>query len=335
MKRAGATPPFRGPRGEPLPDSIAEAAYLRLGGIEQWVLIRGERATNPPLILLHGGPGYSETHFFRRYNAPLERAFTVVYWDQRGAGRSFDPNIPKASMTVARFISDLDELVDAVRARLGHAKVALFGHSWGTTLGMLYASRFPEKVALYVGCAQVADCVASERASYHLALREAERRQHTKALEELRAMGEPPYSAADLMRERMWLQRFDRQVTPGALWKLTRDYLACPEFSIFDVPNIVRGFRFSIDTMWSEVSTLNLTTLVRTVQMPVFFFVSRRDRWVPPEMSAAYFDALSAPSKQLVWFDDSAHEPFVDEPEKFNRVMTEQVRPAVDVALAA
>jgi len=116
---------------------------------------------------------------------------------------------------------------------------------------------------------------------------------------------------------------------------ILRMIFAVPESSLFELPNVFRAFRSSIDAMWSEVSTLNLTTLVRTVQMPVFFFVSRRDRWVPPEMSAAYFDALSAPSKQLVWFDDSAHEPFVDEPEKFNRVMTEQVRPAVDVALAA
>ena len=88
MKRPGKTPSFRAP------NSIAEIAYLRLGGVEQWVMMRGENVANPPLILLHGGPGMSETGFFRRFNAPLEKSFTLVYWDQRGAGKSFDPSAP-------------------------------------------------------------------------------------------------------------------------------------------------------------------------------------------------------------------------------------------------
>ena len=73
--------------------------YLRLGSFDQWVMIRGESLDNPPLILLHGGPGFSETPFFRRYNALIEKGFTVVYWDQRGAGKSFDPEMPKSAMT--------------------------------------------------------------------------------------------------------------------------------------------------------------------------------------------------------------------------------------------
>src|ERR1035438_10143950 len=100
MRHLGKTPPFRGPKGGILPGSIAEIGYLRLGGLSQWVMIRGESLANPPLILLHGGPGFSEMRLFRRYNGPLERTFTVVYWDQRGAGKSFNSNIPKSSMTV-------------------------------------------------------------------------------------------------------------------------------------------------------------------------------------------------------------------------------------------
>jgi pimeloyl-ACP methyl ester carboxylesterase len=118
-------------------------------------MIRGESRTNPPLILLYGGPGLSETPFFRRFNAPLEKTFTVVYWDQRGSGKSFDRKIPRASMTVEQFIVDLDELVEAVLDRVGRKKVTILGHSWGSALGVLYAARFPEKVAAYVGTAQV------------------------------------------------------------------------------------------------------------------------------------------------------------------------------------
>jgi pimeloyl-ACP methyl ester carboxylesterase len=336
MKRLGKTPPFRRPNGELIPDSIAEVQYLPIGGIDQWVMIRGERIANPALILLHGGPGFSETHFFRRFNAPLESQFTVVYWDQRGSGKSYNPKIPRASMTVEQFISDLDDLVEAVRKRLGQDTVTIFGHSWGSALGALYAARFPEKVAVYVGCEQVGDSIAAERASYAFALAEAERRHNAKALRELRAIGQPPYDEArSVFVERTWIQRFEGQLSLRALWKMGRDFLGCPEASVFDLPDIVRGFRFTLDAMWSELRTLNLFTLVPALQMPVFFFVGRRDRWIPPETSVAYFNALKAPSKQLVWFEESAHEPFVDEPVRFNRTMLVRLRPAIDAALAA
>ena len=335
MKHSGRTPPFLGPHGEPVADSIAEVKYLRLGGLDQWVMIRGERLSNPALIMLHGGPGLSETHFFRRHNADLEKTFTVVYWDQRGAGKSFDPSIPKSSMNVEQFIADLDELVDYVRKRVGQKKVTILGHSWGSTLGVLYAARFPEKIALYIGCEQIADAAASEAASYAFAVSEAMRRQNSKALSELRAIGPPPYSARSLFIERTWLQRFAGELSPRALGKMGRDFLGSPEASILDLPKIVRGFRFSLEAMWHEVSTINLVQLVPSLEMPVIFFVSRRDHWVPAETSVAYFDQLKAPSKQLVWFNESGHEPFVDEPDKFNRTMVEMVRPTLDVVLAA
>jgi pimeloyl-ACP methyl ester carboxylesterase len=329
MRHMGATPVFRGAKGEVLPHSIAEVGYRNLGGVAQWVMIRGENIDNPPLILLHGGPGMSETGFFRAFNSVLEKSFTVVYWDQRGTGKSFNRAIPRSSMTVEQFIADLDELIDAVCRRLGKKKVVIFGHSWGSALGVLYAARFPNKVAAYVGCEQIGDSQAGESASYAFALSEAQRRRNRKAERELRAMGPPPYSGDSLFKERTWLARFDGQMRPSAMWKLGRAILRVPEASIWDLPNLLRGFRFSIDVMWPEVSQLNLRDLVPSLQMPVFFFVSRRDHWVPPETSVAYFDALSTPSKQLVWFEESGHEPFVDEPAKFNATMVEIVRPVV------
>ncbi len=329
MKHLGTTPPFRGPNGERVPESIAEINYLRLGGLDQWVMIRGESLANPPLILLHGGPGFSEMRLFRHYNARLETRFTVVYWDQRGAGKSFDRSIPKSSMTVEQFIADLDELVDAVRTRVGTNKVAIFGHSWGSALGPLYAARYPEKVAAYVGCGQIGDWPAGEASSYAFALAEAQRRNNPKALKELRAIGPPPHTASRLWTERSWLQRFEGQLGGRALWNMGRVVLGGPESSLFDLPNLLHGFRFSLDAMWSEVSALNLMTLVPALQMPVFFLLGRRDHWVPPEVSVAYFDALTAPLKRRVWFEASGHEPFVDEPEEFNRAMVELVRPVI------
>jgi len=327
MHDLGKTPPFRSHRGELLPGSIAEIEYLRLGGVEQWVMIRGESVANPPLILLHGGPGLSETGFFRYFNAELEKSFTVVYWDQRGAGKSFDPELPRSSLTVEQLIADLDELVDAVRARLGKDRVTIFGHSWGAALGVLYCARFPHKVAAYVGSGQIGDSKEGEARSYDYVLARAQQLRHRRALKALRAIGPPPYDARSLWTERMWLQRLDGNLSPRSLWNLGRVILGGPESSIFDLPATFRAFRVTLEAMWDEVSTLNLLELAPSLQVPVFFFLGRNDHFVPPEVSVAYFDALTAPSKQLVWFEASGHEPFMDEAAKFNAQMRELVRP--------
>jgi pimeloyl-ACP methyl ester carboxylesterase len=306
---------------------IAERGYWRIGGIDQWVMIRGENVANPILVLLHGGPGMTEMPMFRCFNARLEQSFTVVYWDQRGAGKSFHPGIEKSSMTVEQFIADLDQLVDVVRARLGQSKVVIFGHSWGSTLGVLYAARFPEKVSAYVGGAQIGDCAASESASYAFTVAEAQRLDNHKALEALRAIGPPPYSASSVFTERTWSQRLDGQLRPAALWNMARIALGGPESVLLNLRRTIRGFRFTMNAMWPEVSTLNLPKRVPTLRMPVFFFLGRRDHWVPPETSVEYFNALTAPDKTLVWFEQSGHEMFADEPDKFNRTMMELVRP--------
>jgi pimeloyl-ACP methyl ester carboxylesterase len=308
---------------------MAEVEYLRLGGLDQWVMIRGESLSNPPLILLHGGPGFTETSFFRHFNAPLEKSFTVVYWDQRGAGKSFDRKTPRSSMTVDRFVADLDELVDAVRKRLGKSKVVIFGHSWGSALGVLYAARFPEKVAAYVGSGQIGDWAAGESSGYAFALAEAQRLGDGRALKKLRAVGPPPYTATRLWAARTCLSRLEGRLGVKAMWNLGRIIHDVPESSLFEVPKFMHAFRFSIGAMWPEVSRLNLMKVAPALQMPVFFFLGRKDHWVPWEISMAYFDALIAPSKKLVWFEESGHEPFVDEPDKFNAAMIELVRPVV------
>jgi pimeloyl-ACP methyl ester carboxylesterase len=135
---------------------------------------------------------------FRQFNAPLEQGFTVVYWDQRGTGKSFDRKIPRSSMTVEQFIADLDELVEAVCKRVGKNKIAILGHSWGSALGVLHAARFPEKVAAYVGSGQYGDWPAAESSSYAFALAEAQRVNNRKALKELCAIGPPPHTARSL-----------------------------------------------------------------------------------------------------------------------------------------
>lgn len=327
MRLLGSTRPFRTPTGGIVPGSIAEIAYIRLGELDQWVMIRGESVANPILVLLHGGPGFPEARLFRHFNSPLEKSFTVVYWDQRGTNRSFDPDIRPSSMTVARFIADLDELVDCVSSRFGQRKVVIYGHSWGSALGVLYAARFPQKVAAYVGAGQIGSWPASEASSYAFVLAEAERRNNRRALKELRAIGAPPYTASAKMVQGKWLGFFLGFVRGMSLWRFLRIMLAGPEASMFDVPKILRGMQFSQNTMWAEASSLDLITAVPMLQTPVFFFLGRHDHVIAAETSAAYFESLAAPSKTLVWFEESAHEPPFEEPSKFNRAMAKLVRP--------
>ena len=328
MKRVGRTSPFRTPTGELLPGSIAEIAYLQLGGLDQWVMIRGESVANPILILVHGGPGFPEARLFRHFNSPLEKIFTVVYWDQRGTNKSFDPRIPVASMTIDQFVADLDELVNTVSRRFDRRTVAIYGHSWGSALGVLYAARFPQKVATFVGTGQIGNWPASEAASYAFVLAEAERRNNRKALKELRAIGAPPYTAAAKMVQGKWLGLFLGFVRGMPLWRFVRLVLGGPEASLLDLPGMLRGMQFSQNAMWEQVSSLNLTTAVPMLQMPVFFFLGRHDHVIDAGTSADYFEVLTAPEKKLVWFEQSAHEPPWEEPAKFNRAMAELVRPS-------
>jgi pimeloyl-ACP methyl ester carboxylesterase len=332
--RVGYTRPFRGPDGTVLPNSVAELGYVRLGGVDQWVMIRGESVANPPLIVLHGGPGMSEMGFFRHFNAPLERHFIVVHWDQRGSGKSFDRDLPRSSMTLEQFLADLDELVDIVRRRFGKETVAILGHSWGSALGAIYAARYPAKVSVYVGAAQIGDSPAAESLSYDFGIAAATRLHDDKALRRLRAIGPPPYPAGSVFVERTAVTRLAGQMRLAILWRAGRALFGRPESSILDLPNLVRGFRFTLDAMWAEVSTLNLLKLVPALKMPVVICVGRQDHWVPPETSVAFFEALTAPSKRLVWFEHSGHEAFVDEPDKFNATMVELVRPLASVPAA-
>lgn len=329
MKHRGTTPPFRGSDGEILPNSIAEISYLRLGGFDQWAMIRGENIANPILILLHGGPGFPEMRLFRTFNAQLEQSFTVVYWMQRGTSKSFDRRMPSSSLTIEQFVADLDELVEMLRARFGREKMVLYGHSWGSVLGVLYASRFPDKVAAYVGTGQIGEWASFETSSYAFVLAEAERRQHRKAIRELRAIGPPPHAFWDMVVERKWITHFAGIVRGMSWWKFTRITLGGPEASMFDLPNILLSQLVTPKAMWQELIQVNLLKSVPALQVPVFFFLGRHDRVVVPETSVAYFDVLQAPSKTLIWFEESGHEPPAEEPEKFNRLMADLVLPVV------
>ncbi len=324
----GRTAQFKDATGSVLAGSVAEAGFWRIGDVDQWVMVRGRSTANPLLVILHGGPGSSETAFFRFSNAALEDSYTVVYWDQRGAGRSYSKSIPAESMTVDRFVADLDEIIDTLLARFGKRRVVLLGHSWGSALGVLYASRNPAKVAAYVGVAQVADMAASEAASYAFVLERARERGWRKAIRQLLAIGPPPHTIKTVGTQRRWLMAMGGAFGPNlSIPKLVWRGVISPEASLLDIVRLFQGSGFSLRLLWQELVSANLQRDVRRFEMPVFFILGRLDMQVVASVSEAYFAVIDAPRKELFWFENSGHMAPFEEPGLFNRILAETVRP--------
>ena len=323
------TEPFRDAQGRVLPRSVAAMEGVEIGGVEQMLWFRGVSSDHPALVLLHGGPGASESALFRHYNSELEEHFLVVYWEQRGAGRSFDADIPPDTMTIERFVADLDEVVDVVQKRFDKEKVVLLGHSWGTALGALYAHEHPEKVAAYVGVGQVANMPVGETRSYEFALAEAEARKNQKAITELERIGSPPHTVDEMLTSRKWVERFGGSFygdlfTGGLIWAA----LQTDEASWWDLVLFGRGNQFSLRSLWPEFRTFALDERYLTFEVPVFFLEGRHDWQVPAVVAEGYFGKLDAPVKKLFWFE-SGHNPPFEAPDRFNRVLIEEVLPLV------
>jgi proline iminopeptidase len=320
---------FRDDQGQVVPGSIATMEMLRIGGIDQSIWFRASDTRNPPLVLLHGGPGASESALFRHFNADLERHFLVVYWEQRGTGRAFHADIAPESMTIARMLGDLDEVVDVVRARFGKEKVVLLGHSWGSVLGTLYAAQHPEKTAAYVGVGQIVNTTEQRRLSYEFALGAAVQRGELDAIDALRSIGPAPRSVDDVLALGRWTERFGG-VFHGDLstGKLIWAALGTDETSLLDLVQFGRGNAFSLKSLEGEIARLDLGNQTLEFKVPVYFLLGRHDWHVPSTLAADYLNRIEAPCKQLVWFDESAHNPPFEEPAKFNLVMTQRVLPA-------
>jgi proline iminopeptidase len=319
---------FRDAKGRVVPCSVASMEMLPVGGIDQSIWFRASDTRHPALVILHGGPGASEGALFRHFNAELERHFLVVYWEQRGAGRSYHSGVTPQSMTISQMLSDLDEIVDRVRARFGKDKVVLLGHSWGSVLGTLYASEHPEKTAAYVGAAQISNTAQQRRVSYEFALAEATRRGQVDAIDDLRSIGPAPRSVDDLLRLGRWTERFGGAFHGNlSSGKLIWTALGTDEANLVDLVKFGRGNAFSLKNLEGEISRLDLSGQTVEFKTPIFFLLGRHDWHVPAVLAAEYFDRIQAPCKRLVWFEQSAHNLPFEEPEKFNQVMIQQVLP--------
>jgi pimeloyl-ACP methyl ester carboxylesterase len=313
------------------PTGVASLEKVLLGGVDQWIQIRGEDRTKPILLFLHSGPGFPEMPF-SHVNAPLEHEFVVVNWDQRGAGKSYSSSIPESSMTIEQFISDTHELVQLLLQRFGRSKLDLVAHSWGSIVGVLTVAKYPDLFHAYVGISQAANPPESERMMYHFALETAAKQGNEKAEAELTRLGLPPYdNFADYRAMKGWVHHFsDPGYSEVSSWKFARLTLASPAYSWGDLLRLVLGMRFSFSHLWQEAFyRTDLFKQAPKLNVPVHFFLGRHDRTVTASAALAerYFQALDAPEgKHLIWFEDSGHWPPLEEPEKFRSALLGQLR---------
>ncbi|MFO0700597.1 MAG: alpha/beta hydrolase [Nitrospira sp.] len=304
---------------------IHQSEYLAVDGAELFLLTSGEDRRTPVLLWLHGGPGGAERPLFRYFNSELEKHFVVAYWDQRGAGRSFDSDADPHQLTVARHLADLDAVVDHLRQTLGHDKILLVGHSWGSALGLLYAQRHPNKVSMHIGVAQVVSWHQLQQGQYDFTLAEATNRNDETTLKHLHNLGPPPYATFDQQHKLYALMNqygggFHKQ--PCKLCLIAKG-MATGLVTPWELISIHESFHATMDTMMPELLRLDLERTVPRVEVPVVFMLGRYDRQVDSVIAARYFDTLQAPRKELVWFDESAHNIPFEEPEAFNKAMIE------------
>lgn len=301
-------------------NSVASIEKIELGGIDQYILIRGKDINNPILLYLHGGPGYSQISFARKYQEELEDSFIVVNWDQRGSGMSYSFDIPKESMSREQFIEDTNELIDYLCEKYDKENLFLAGHSWGSELGLYVINQYPKKVAAFISIGQVVNGLESEAVSYDFVLEEAQKENNQKALEDLKKIGRPPYKniVSDTMTQRKWLTKYggvERKV--NTLKDIILSSIFSPEYTGIDGLRFALGSKFTADTMWGQNTDVDFIRDLPEAKVPIYFCAGRYDYNTPSILIEKYFNNIVAPEKEIIWFEESAHFPHIEEPGKF------------------
>lgn len=319
---SGGTPPFRDEQGRILANSIAEERRIVLGGVGQYVLIRGRDRAAPLMINVHGGPGMSERALYRHHNAMLEDHFVIAYWDQRGAGKSFDRALDPSTLTIDRMARDLGELIDTLRAEFGRDKVIILAHSWGTILGLEHCARHPETVAAYIGIGQVSRVLESEAEGYAWALDAAERQGEAEIAAALRALGPPPWTAGEFLEERNHLYKLNGfYALPPSPLKYIREVLSTPETSWADLVPMFRAMPWTIGHLWPENQAYDAFERHKALEVPVYLMLGRHDHAVSPRLAEAWLAGLAAPRKEAIWFETAGHMVPAEDPAAFHRAV--------------
>ena len=303
---------------------------IPLGGLTQAIHIWGTKKENPAVLFLHGGPGIPNRHGIAKNHMDLLDDFTIVAWDQRGTGGSYFGCDP-ATLTLDQLVSDCGELLDYLCRTLGKEKIFLLGGSWGTELGTFVCQKYPEKVAGYIGYGQVVNGIENENVSYAFALRKAKEANCTEDVAELERIGPPvdgQYKPVfdGLRAQRRIMKKYGGHSTKGGSYftGTVVPILTSPELSLRDKIGTAKGYKLCLSKMWPTIVHYAFIHDCAPFQMPYYIFQGRKDNNTPASLVQDYYDAIVAPDNDLVWFENSAHGPLGEEPEKFKRLMREK-----------
>jgi pimeloyl-ACP methyl ester carboxylesterase len=321
------------------PEGIDETRFVRVAGVEQWIWIRGSNRANPVLLIIHGGPGNPTSLIAQRF-LPYERAYTVVHWDQPGAGKTFgragdtiDP-----SLTIERVVQDGIAIAEFVKGYLHSDEIIVLGWSWGSLIGIEMARLRPDLFAAYVGTGQFVHKERGEQIAYAAVLEEARRREDEQAIDELAAIGPPPYATADEQAvQRDWANVFEG----GG--RLRDEYLQAvllaPRYSLGDVRSYVRGVfasqaHFYGEGMAGPLWKVNLTTQDPVFRLPIFILQGATDNATPSPLARSFFDAIRAPHKEFISIEEAGHMALITHADEFLQLLAERVRPVADSFVA-
>jgi pimeloyl-ACP methyl ester carboxylesterase len=324
----GKSEPFLDSDGTKLAGSISEKTFVTIGGVRQGMFIKSKNKNNPVLLFLHGGiPMYYLT---KKYPTGLEDYFTIVWWEQRGSGLSYNSNIPPETMTSEQMISDAVELTNYLRQRFGQEKIYLMAHSGGTFFGIQTAAQHPELFHAYIGVSQISNQLNSERLAYDYMLKRYKETDNRKMVRKLENA-----SISDGISD-SYLQIRDKGMHELGVGT-TRDMksvftgifipsLTCKEYTVKEKFNMWRGKSQSgVSSMWDEILTTDLKDKVTNLDIPVYFFSGVYDYTTSYTLSKAYFERLNAPIKGFYSFEKSAHSPIFEEPLRLREIIENDV----------
>jgi pimeloyl-ACP methyl ester carboxylesterase len=300
---------------------------IEVGNSRQWIRIRGADASNPVLLLIQQGPGLPMINEARRYEQllGLEQAFTVVYWDQRGCGRSLRGKQDRTDLTLDRMVSDTVELLELLRQRVRGA-IHVAGFSLGAALGAFAATRRPDLVTTLVAVGTDVDGAAAAHHAYSFALAAARERGNRRAIRQLTTIGPPPHLTAKQFSTRArWVMNFDGVTRNETYASFARALLVSlvrsSDYSAGDLVRTFRGMTSTQAAMAGEVANLDLARTLPRIGVPVVLVQGRLDHVAPVDVLQQYAEVLEAPSKRVVWFERSAHTPQLDEPDTFRDLL--------------
>jgi pimeloyl-ACP methyl ester carboxylesterase len=310
------------------PSGIAQGMFVRIGGIDQWIQIRGEDRENPVLLVLHGGPAYSYlsmTPFFRSW----EKDFTVVQWDRRGVGKTFGRNgkSPGDQTGFDGLAQDGIEVTEWLLQHLHKQKIILLGHSMGSIVGVVMARQRPDLFYAYVGTDQIIDGPRNEAVSYEKLMIRVRQAANRKAIQELEELGPPPYKTLkQWWAKQQWITATD-PIAPNFERRLLPLALFAPNYSLKDIRDVGAGMQYTTAGLLPEIMSYDIRQKGTAFETPVFMFEGEQDVLDPTELTVEYFGLIEAPHKELLLLEGAGHNAIITGPDQFLKELVARVRP--------